>query len=98
MIDGIQSWAAKRGEYILPVEDFMNEVKSFHQRFIADMAGRVQTISKNNPFVYVKLDIAALKKEQDDRANLLKESLSMYPQIENWTTQISNCWGLNDYV
>jgi len=89
MIDGIQSWAAKRGEYLLSVEDFMKEVKLFHLRFIADMAERVQTVSKTNPFAHVKLDIAALKKEQKDRTCSLKDSLSRSPNVESWANVIN---------
>ena len=67
----------------------MKEVKLFHLRFIADMAERVQTVSKTNPFAHVKLDIAALKKEQKDRTCSLKDSLSRSPNVESWANVIN---------
>ena len=40
-IDGIQPWEEESGEAFYSIEQFMNEVKSFHHRLMSDMQSRV---------------------------------------------------------
>ncbi|MEO3683480.1 DUF5984 family protein [Shewanella vesiculosa] len=87
-IDGFQAWSATRGEYQLTVDEFIDEVHSFHQRLIFDMAERVHTIATNNPFPHVKIDIVNLTKEHEERACSLSTALSNEPHVDNWVSVI----------
>jgi len=47
--DGISTWSASSGEFILPVENFVEEVRSFHNRLMKSMDDRVSLIVSNDP-------------------------------------------------
>jgi hypothetical protein len=74
-IKDLPAWEAQRGRIQLPLAPFLDEVNDFHTRLIAAMAERIQE-AKSFPFPPdLELDMAALEKEQQDRATWLAKRL-----------------------
>lgn len=85
VIEGIPVWSAHHGIYRMPVETFLKEVHSFHERFMKAMEKRVETIVANNGIHSVDVDLKQLIKEQEERKQWLVEALDnpqFIPNIE----------------
>lgn len=83
-IEGVQIWTATQGEYTLPVAQFLNEVKDFHDRLMSSMQDRIKDIKQNNPLPHVKINISALEREHKEREQALQAALNREPTILNW--------------
>jgi len=83
-IDGIQPWTAVRGEFVLSLEEFEEEVRDFHHRLMAEMVQRIEQLKSNNPIPHVKIDLASLEKEHDERKISLEHALNNTPCVNNW--------------
>lgn len=66
-IDNFKSWTADRGELVMAVRDFKYELRSFHDRLMAQMAERIAVLQKDNPLSGVRIDMEALLLEQSQR-------------------------------
>jgi hypothetical protein len=67
MIDGAQAWSAVSGSYQLPREEFVMEVRSFHNLLMQQMSERVlQVVSGALP--NVRIDLTGLLKEHAQRS------------------------------
>ncbi len=75
-IDGIPVWEARQGEVTLPLSAFLVAVASFHDRFLAEMELRVNAIAESWPRPEVKIDTAALLREQTDRLGWLAKAVT----------------------
>ncbi len=83
-------WEAQRGRIQFTPAQFLDEVNDFHMRLIAAMAERIQE-AKSFPFrPGLTLDMAALEKEQQDRATWLVKRLEQARSrpLTEWDTVI----------
>lgn len=87
-IDGISVWTAKLGEFQLPVEEFIQEVSSFHHRLMDAMEERIKIIVTENLLPHVKIDFQNLLREQEDRTQWLTSALKRTPCVQEWSTVI----------
>lgn len=63
------------GEYTMPTADFVGEVKSFHDRLMNAMRGRVELATSDWPRADVAVDADALRQEQEKRMGSLARAL-----------------------
>jgi hypothetical protein len=73
--DGIPAWTAIRGSYLLPRDEFVAEVLSFHVRFMAQMTDRVNSVLSGALPSEVKVDLEGLKKEHSVRCRSIERNL-----------------------
>ena len=78
--DGQQVWTSGFGEFQLPRREFIAEVHAFHSRLIEEMAARVEQVESGALPPEVQIDIAALRSEQDRRADELHDALDLESQ------------------
>ena len=83
-IDGIQPWTAVRGDFVLPIEKFEDEVRSFHNLLMAEMESRIAELKTKNPIPHINIDIPSLEKEQEERKLFLERALERVPRVKNW--------------
>jgi Family of unknown function (DUF5984) len=74
-IDNIPVWSSKIGEVKMSIEEFLNEIRSFHDRFMSAMSDRVNEIVNTNPIPDVEIDIKHLIREQAEREGWLANAL-----------------------
>lgn len=74
-VDGMCVWSVGRGHYRMQRSEFIDEVCSFHNKLMGQMAERVERIEKHwdRPEVYV--DTQHLRYEQNDRGTWLDNAL-----------------------
>lgn len=96
-IEGTQIWAATQGEHTLSINDFMNEVKGFHDRLMSAMEDRIKDIKKNNPIPHVQINIAALEMEHEERKKTLQLALDREPAISNWKETLESLHLINKH-
>lgn len=83
-INGIQPWAAVRGDFALPLEEFEEEVRRFHNQLMAAMECRIVELKTNNPIPHVSIDIPSLEKEHEERKLSLERALNRAPRVNDW--------------
>lgn len=79
-VEGKPIWTAGVGSWVLPVEDFLDEVQAFDTRFIQAMQQRVDQIAADWTRPEIRIDIDQLVREQADRATWLAKTLDRAPQ------------------
>ena len=82
--EGIAVWEANLGEMTMPVTEFLEEVRSFHERLMAAMAERVDAVRSGALRPEIAIDIKWLVKEQEDRSTWLDNTLTMRRQHQDW--------------
>ena len=83
-LNALPVWEASAGEITLPVPVFVEEVRSFHGRFMAAMSERVIAVLAGNLRQDIKIDLARLVQEQQDRSPWLTNALSRKPPEQDW--------------
>lgn len=83
-VDGIRPWTAVSGDFALPIEQFEEEVKGFHNRLMTEMANRIEELKTNNPISHISIDLPSLEKEHESRKLSLERALNRAPQVNNW--------------
>jgi hypothetical protein len=83
-IDGIPPWTAVRGDFVLPLEEFEEEVRGFHNQLMAAMESRIVELKTNNPIPHVNIDLPSLEKEHEKRKLSLERALNRAPRVNNW--------------
>lgn len=81
-IDEAPAWTATLGKHKLPRDKFLEEVKSFHHRLMAQMATRITQIQAGALAPDIKVDLPGLIKEQEQRLLTLDTSLSHLPHTD----------------
>ena len=76
-LDGIPVWEAQYGEVTIPIATFLEEVTSFHQRFMAAMEARIQVVKAGWSHPGVTLDLADLERQQRERSGWLAKYMDM---------------------
>lgn len=87
--DNIPRWTATHGTTTMPVDDFLAEIGSFHDRLMAAMTERVHTITHRNPLRDIAIDIPRLNAEHIERQRSLTTALSTPPQPIDWAEVIA---------
>lgn len=80
-IDGLTAWSAKQGIYRQSRDKFMAAVRSFNDRFIAQMAARVAEITTSWDRPEVRVGLEGLKEEQVLRAEYFDQVLDREPNF-----------------
>lgn len=83
-LEGKPVWSAEQGRLELKSEDFLNEIFSFHRRFIFEMTQRVAEISRNWRRPEIQIDIEQLQKECIERADWIDWSLRRPVGERDW--------------
>jgi hypothetical protein len=88
--DDHEVWTAQAGTYSLPVEAFIEEVRSFNQRLMTEMNDRVQQIQQKWDRPEIEIDKKQLVYEQSERAQWFNEALQRSKGVvrTNWTDVI----------
>ncbi|MBC8101472.1 MAG: hypothetical protein H7Z41_02640 [Cytophagales bacterium] len=84
LVDGRPVWEAKAGERTLPVSDFLDAVRSFDARFLAEMEARVAAAGQNWSRPGIVLDQKHLQWEQQDRSTWLENALTRSTPDSSW--------------
>lgn len=83
-IEGVPAWSTLYGSFQLPTTEFINELKSFHNRFIGKMGERVELILSDNVQVEASIDKYLLLREQRRYENIFEKYLQRYYEPSNW--------------
>ena len=81
--DGKPAWSALHGTYQITRETFMEEIRSFHVRLMAQMSERVKQVISGALSPGIKIDLPGLTREHDQRSRILDEVLSS-PVSTDW--------------
>ena len=83
-LNGLPVWEATAGEITMPVTAFVEEVRSFHERFMAAMAERVAAVLSGGLRPDIEINLEWLVKEQQDRSSWLTNALNRKPPEQEW--------------
>jgi hypothetical protein len=72
-------WTAGEGEWEMPTAGFVEEVKGFDHRLIAEMGDRVTAVLAGALGPAIEIDVEQLNREHHDRATWLSKALSADP-------------------
>ncbi len=70
--EGRDLWASVRGVSSMPVDHFLQELRSFNSRFLGLMGERVRTVVSSGGLPDVHIDLERLQAEQQERSAWLK--------------------------
>ncbi len=85
LIDDISRWSATSGEICISIDQFISEVRSFHERLMLAMARRVKSVLECNPFPsMVSVDVDWLVREQYEREESLARALKSKADAIDW--------------
>lgn len=82
-------WSAEVGIFSLERECFVNEVRSFHTRFMEQMAERVEQVCNGGLPAGIHIDLDALVAEQRMRSQPIDRNLSQPPAPTMWPNVIA---------
>lgn len=77
-------WTATVGAYVLPRDQFMDEVRSFHSRLMAQMSERVESVVNGALPQSISIDVSALQREHEVRSQSIERSLAPPPVATEW--------------
>jgi hypothetical protein len=77
--DGKPAWTAMLGSYQMPIDEFIEEIKSFHVRLMDQMAARVDQVLAGHFPPAIEIDLPGLVTEHEQRTRSLDEALSVVP-------------------
>ena len=83
-LNGLPVWEATAGEITMPVSAFVEEVRSFHERFMAAMSERVAAVLSGGLLQDIAIDLDRLVHEQQDRSTWLTSTLSRKQPEQEW--------------
>lgn len=83
-IEGVPAWSTLYGSFQLPTTEFINELKSFYNRFIGQMGERVELILSDKIQAEAYIDKYLLLKEQRSYENMFEKHLQRYYEQSNW--------------
>lgn len=77
-LNGKPAWSALYGKYVLPREQFMGEIRSFHARLMEQMEKRVEQVLAGALSPEIEIDLEYLIREQQQRCSTLDKALSSF--------------------
>ena len=85
LVDDKPVWTATRGRCELERSTYVREIRSFHDRLMARMADRVDSVTKSWRRSDVLLDPDALRQDCRERATWLDAALARPPRDRDWS-------------
>jgi hypothetical protein len=82
LFDGKPAWAAVLGSYQMPRGKFIEEMKSFHDRLMDQMAARVDQVVAGCLPSEIQIDLPGLVREHEQRTRSLDSALSIVPETD----------------
>ncbi|MDX2216595.1 MAG: DUF5984 family protein, partial [Oculatellaceae cyanobacterium bins.114] len=80
-LEGSQIWSAVQGHYCIERDEFLDEVYSFHNRLMREMAERVEAVCDRWHRSTIYVDTQALRREQQERETWLEQALKRSASI-----------------
>jgi hypothetical protein len=80
--DGRPAWTAAVGSYQMPRDKFIEEMKSFHDRLMDQMAARVDQVVAGCLPSGIQIDLPGLVREHEQRARSLDSALCVDPETD----------------
>jgi Family of unknown function (DUF5984) len=90
LLEGIQVWSATQGSYCIKRDEFLSEVRAFHDKLMSEMAKRVDSICDYWERTEIRVDLQNLRDQQQDRETWLYYALKKSPSI-NWKDVLAAC-------
>ena len=87
-IDGHPAWSATVGCYTLTRDEFLSEVRSFHERLMEQMGERVQRALSGAIPREIRIDLPGLAAEHIQRCGSLDAVLSAPRTPTDWATAL----------
>jgi hypothetical protein len=84
--DGVRAWHAQVGEFSLPRRMFENQVRSFHNRLMRDMADRVHAVRDGALAPDIQIDVAMLADDHRSRDGACETALARSREPADWTS------------
>ena len=88
LIDGHPAWSATVGCYTLTRDEFLSEVRSFHERLMEQMGERVQRALSGAIPREIRIDLPGLAAEHIQRCGSLDAVLSAPRTPTDWATAL----------
>jgi hypothetical protein len=79
LFEGNPAWSALVGSYSMPRDQFLSEMKSFHDRLMEQMAARVDQVMAGHLPSEIEIDVPSLVREQGQRTRSFDEALRVVP-------------------
>lgn len=80
--DGKPAWTADVGSYQMPRDKFIEEMRSFHDRLMEQMAARVDQVVAGSLPSEIQVDLPALVREHEQRTRSLDACLCVDPETD----------------
>lgn len=84
LVEGSPAWTAELGQWTLTRREFINEVLSFHDRLMTQMAERVAQIAAGALTASIRIDLDTLLREQEKRAQVIDHTFFSLSNPTNW--------------
>lgn len=82
LFDGKPAWSAAFGTHQMPRREFEQEIKSFHLRFMGQMAARVALVQQGVLAPEIGIDLPGLVKEHEQRTRTLDVAFGLLPRTD----------------
>ncbi len=82
--DEVPAWSAQKGKFSLPLNDYIEEMKSFHKRLFEQMADRIDEVCKKWDRGDVIIDCVSMKEDHKKREENFAKVLSTLPNKTDW--------------
>jgi Family of unknown function (DUF5984) len=87
-VNGYLAWTAVFGSYTLSREQFMAEVRDFHERFMTQMGVRVAQVAAGVLPSHIHVDLIELQRQQELRASSLEFNMLPSWPVDDWPAAI----------
>jgi len=84
LLKGSPAWSAQVGRWSLPRENFMHEVRSFHDRLMDQMSSRVDEVLSGALAGRAYVDLPGLRREHQVRSQSIDRSLGAPEPPTDW--------------
>lgn len=82
--EGVQAWSAVQGAFVLPREQFISEIQSFHSRLMEQMAVRVEQVQAGALSSDIQIDLPGLQQEHEFRSLPIDRTIARSLQPTDW--------------
>jgi Family of unknown function (DUF5984) len=89
LLHDCQAWSAQVGSWRLSRMEFVDEVRSFHDRLMEQMEKRVSQVAAGALAEAVRVDPESLRREQDTRSQSIERNLGQPVPPTDWPSVIA---------
>lgn len=90
LLQDCHAWSAQFGSWQVPRAKFMDEVRSFHDRLMEQMAQRVSQVAAGALASNVRVDLEGLRREQNTRSQPIERDLGQPAPPTDWPLVIAS--------